>query len=202
MRLVESQTLHRTLGAPHPTPGPRVAFRCKVGSQEIVWSFKTIFTGLHPICDSSGVPFPQGSPQQARAGQPLAGGFRGVLWTIRGDLDFFANALHLEHFHSNRPCFLCKADWEGVPWTDPRPQAAWRSTVYTKEAWKDQIETRVDHSLTVLLTPKLWLWSAATEIGQPVGERSPPPGSRPFRLPGPPNTATQLFIFALELVTN
>ena len=107
-----------------------------MSKQELIWSFEALFAGTHPSTDSSGADFPVGSPERARAGQALAGGFRGVLWVLRGDLDFFSNSLGLEHFHSNTPCFLCRANQSDVPWTDPRPNAAWRSTTWGKDDWR------------------------------------------------------------------
>jgi hypothetical protein len=72
-----------------------------------------------------------------RPGDMLAGGWRGVVWVLRGDLEYFANTLHLDHFGSLSPCFLCKAncDDNDAPWSDCRPEAAWRSRLWTKDDW-------------------------------------------------------------------
>ncbi len=94
-----------------------------------------VFHGEHPTRDSEGRAWADGSVEKELAGQPLAGGWRGVVWIIRGDLEWFANSLGLEHFSSLNPCFLCRADCidDSCPWTDPRPTAKWRATVWDKD---------------------------------------------------------------------
>jgi hypothetical protein len=103
--------------------------------QEIAWSFEAVFHGVHPARDSSGNEWTAGSVERNLAGKPLAGGWRGVLWILRGNLEYFANSLGLERFASNSPCFLCHADCleDGAPWTDPRPSARWRATLWHKD---------------------------------------------------------------------
>jgi hypothetical protein len=99
---------------------------------ELAWSFNALFEGTHPSTNSSGEPWPPHSPEAERAGKPLAGGRRGVLWALRGDLEYFSNSLHLEHFASGHPCFLCRADCkdDSMPWVDTRPTAKWRATCW------------------------------------------------------------------------
>ena len=70
------------------------------------------------------------------------------------------NDLHRPQFNSGSPCFLCNADRERCPWTDLRPQAAWRSRLVTPLAW-----TFTDkHAL--FRTPGLGLnlWHVAVDV--------------------------------------
>ncbi len=73
-----------------------------------MWSFAIIFEGTHPHQDASGNVYPAGSPEHALAGKPIAGGWRGAVWIVRGDLEFFGNSLKLEHFASLSPCFCAR----------------------------------------------------------------------------------------------
>ena len=45
-------------------------------------------------------------------GKPLADGYFLVLWSIKGDLDYFAKQLHLRHYSRNEFCELCPANAE------------------------------------------------------------------------------------------
>lgn len=101
-----------------------------------MWSLRALYDGVHPATDAKGAPWPPLSQEAARAGKPLAGGYRGVVWLLKGDLEYFANSLHLNHYASRSPCFLCKAGCDAAaPWTDPRQTAAWRATCHTKDVW-------------------------------------------------------------------
>jgi len=55
------------------------------------WSFEALYRGTWPSHDHDGQVL-----HDAKAGQPLAGGYYGVLWALRGDLDYFQNTLNLE----------------------------------------------------------------------------------------------------------
>lgn len=96
----------------------------------LAWSFRALFLGKHPSTDPAGNPWPPNSREAQLAGTPLAGGLRGVVLVIRGDLEYFSNTLHLEHFSSAEPCCLCLANRDSVPWNDHRPTAEWRSTCW------------------------------------------------------------------------
>ena len=47
----------------------------------------------------------KGSPFFANKGKPLENGYKGVVWAVMGDADFFALALGLPHWASKRPCY-------------------------------------------------------------------------------------------------
>ena len=43
------------------------------------------------------------------ANQPLAGGYFGVIYALKGDLEYFTKSLKLRHFNSLDMCDLCPA---------------------------------------------------------------------------------------------
>eukprot|EP00974_Lingulodinium_polyedra_P004975 467644-Lingulodinium_polyedra.AAC.1 len=78
----------------------------KVGMWEVImWSFKALFRGTHPAEDWLGRPWPAGSSESHLAAQraPLAGGFFCVLWSIKGDLDWYTKGLWLKSYNGNEP---------------------------------------------------------------------------------------------------
>ena len=76
----------------------------------IVWSLKALHNGKWPSHDHNGVRYKAGSADAQMAGKPLAEGFFGVLWLLKGDLDYFAKVLGLRNYGSNTPCDLCPCD--------------------------------------------------------------------------------------------
>ena len=94
---------------------------------EIVKSFEILYSGV----------FPAG---HAKAGQFIAGGYRFIIFIIKGDLEWIANTLRLEHFGSLTPCFVCRCDCDddSRPWTDVRATAGWIGTEWSSvEEWRD-----------------------------------------------------------------
>ena len=66
----------------------------------------------------------------------LAGGFSGVLFVLRSDLEFLSTHFHLNNTASNQPCFLCQADRDmQSTWTDCRQSAEWRRTIWSATDW-------------------------------------------------------------------
>ena len=100
------------------------------------WDLNALWSGKHPPADHNGTPWPPNSAEASIAGTPLAGGFFGVPWVFRGDLDYLANALGLEHYGSHTPCALCQADRSQRPWADFRAGSAWKATVWSDTAWR------------------------------------------------------------------
>ena len=47
--------------------------------------------------------------EKEMAGKPLADGLFAVLLCLKGDLDYFAKALHLRHYNANEMCDMCPA---------------------------------------------------------------------------------------------
>lgn len=102
------------------------------------WSFYWLFVGKWPLRDHEEKPYPPGSPEADKAGTPLAGVFFGTLWCLKGDLDHMTKVYRLPRWDSLSPCALCGANKSDKPWTDGRPTAAWRSTIFTNSEWHSQ----------------------------------------------------------------
>ena len=78
--------------------------------KHLLWSFKALASGKHPGKDADNKPLEKGSVFFPKAGLPLhPKGYRGVLWSVIGDHDFFANSLALPHWSSKHPCWECDA---------------------------------------------------------------------------------------------
>ena len=62
-------------------------------------------------------------------GLPLADGWRAVLVTIRGDLDWFQKMLHLLRVNAAKPSRFCDCDSrdDSVPWSDFRDRQLCRT---------------------------------------------------------------------------
>lgn len=101
----------------------------------LAWSLRALWDGRWPTTDASGAPFPAGSSDARRAGTPLAGGYFFTVFCIRADLEFLSSALGLEHTSGRQPCTCCRANSTTVPWTDHRPTAGWRQTIWTNPPW-------------------------------------------------------------------
>ena len=102
----------------------------------LVWSFGVLQTGKWPHKDAKGRAYPSGSPEADRAGTFLAGGWTATLWLLLGDLEHFALSYDLEHYASNSPCFLCKANTTTMPWTDCRRNlASWLQNTWDNASW-------------------------------------------------------------------
>ena len=74
----------------------------------VVWSFKALLAGFHPSLGPNEEPLEPNSLMHSLKGQPLSPGrFKGVLWCIQGDHEFFSNVLHLPHWNNDMPCWEC-----------------------------------------------------------------------------------------------
>ena len=119
----------------------------------ILWSLLALQSGLHPRFDWEGTPWPAGSHEAAVAGSYLAAGFCAVIWLIKGDMDWIANSLGLEHYGAKLPCPWCRCNtvqdaneewamfWNEIPkpWNDWGDDAAWQRTIWTNVAeWISQ----------------------------------------------------------------
>ena len=81
--------------------------------------------------------YPQGSLGYKRRGKPLAGGWSAILFTLQGDMDYFASVLKLPNWQTKKKCcVLCQADAEGLnSWKNFGPSAPWVSTCWTPQSW-------------------------------------------------------------------
>lgn len=110
----------------------------------IAWPLLILQGGKFPQLDSQGRRFDEGTDSFLKKGQVFAGGLIGIVFVVRGDLDWLANSLRLEHTASRFPCPWCEGntieddnDLLGAMWNiPPRPYndiavgAAWRATVW------------------------------------------------------------------------
>lgn len=87
--------------------------------------------------------YTKNSDEGKKAGQWIAGGFKGVLVQLGGDLDYLAKYLGLPRssLHSN-PCGMCKCTFHGVlSWMDNRECAAWIRSLLTVSNWKEHLKS-------------------------------------------------------------
>ena len=63
--------------------------------QEVCWSFAALLKGTWPTHNSSNKPLKKGDRGYEEKGKPLANGFKGVLWCVMGDAEFFCKFLTL-----------------------------------------------------------------------------------------------------------
>jgi len=109
----------------------------------MAWSFEAIAAGKHPTLDWDGNPWGAGTRQAKVAGRPLAGGYYGVLYSLRGDLEFFRGHFGFPAANAMRPCIKCAAtssDTE-LRWSDfRRGEAGWMAAQYVdREGCKHRI---------------------------------------------------------------
>ena len=106
-------------------------------SRQLKWSLYWLFIGKHPNRDEHDVHYTPESPEGRLAGTSLAGGYYGVLWLIRGDLDHMAKAFGFPYATAASPCGCCQANSTDKPWTDGRLEtAAWATSIWTHDSWK------------------------------------------------------------------
>ena len=86
----------------------------------VQWDLETLWAGTHPARDPEGMLWPRGSEEAKLAGTPLCNGFFAVPWIMKGDLDYYAKAMGLEHWSSHNPCLCCRVNRTDRPWTDFR----------------------------------------------------------------------------------
>ena len=100
--------------------------------RRFVESLRALWLGTWPDTNMSGEPDP-------KAGQWIAGGYFGIIYINRGDLDWMASHFHLANVSSRRPCSLCRCTnlgtvGEQFPWTDVNYPPVWETTCITDEA--------------------------------------------------------------------
>lgn len=78
-----------------------------------------------------------GSLEAQRSGTWLASGWKGVLWALTGDLDYFVAMLGAPNYSlKSGPCMHCKCTGTGdLTWTNFSETALWRSTRWDASAW-------------------------------------------------------------------
>ena len=101
--------------------------------------FEILFCTIHAMCLISlhSPRYPKGSLGYKRKGLPLAGGWSAILFTLQGDMDYFASVLKLPKWQTKKKCcVLCQADAEGHnSWKNFDTSAPWVSTCWTPQTW-------------------------------------------------------------------
>lgn len=100
------------------------------------WSLYWMFLGVWPKRDHTGERYPPDSELGKRAGTPLAGGYYGVLWCLRGDLEHMCKVYGFPFWNTASPCGLCACNRSDAPWTDATANARWRSSVWDNDTWR------------------------------------------------------------------
>jgi len=112
--------------------------------KDVMWSFEHLNRGEWPAGDPKGRPWPPGSLDAIRAGQPLAGGHFGVVWGLKADLNHLSKAWGLKHYNSNTPCELCRCNRSeevAYRFNNFRKDAAWKTSLVSAEDWKAENPT-------------------------------------------------------------
>eukprot|EP00971_Amphidinium_carterae_P204394 4056081-Amphidinium_carterae.1 len=96
------------------------------------WSFAHLWLGMHPCMRHDNTAWKlDESKGRALAGRPLK---RAFLAQLRGDYDFFAREVRLQHWSSLQPCWLCQVQKANLENLDAFRTLAWSSDEYFK--WK------------------------------------------------------------------
>jgi len=107
----------------------------------LLWSFTAAFRGCHPGADWHGKRWPAGSSEAILAASEtrIAGGFFFVIWSIKGDLDWYAKGLGLKSYNANDPCEFCPCSKDGAKGLWPMnfgPTCAWKNQLHTRTSWR------------------------------------------------------------------
>jgi hypothetical protein len=111
---------------------------CKV----IVWSLQSLFEGKHPSHDHNGNVFSDHSADAVLQGTPLTShcsDFFGVLWSVKGDIKWYSEGLHLANHASNEPCDYCGVSKVGSSewWpTNFASRAPWKQSLRSAQDWR------------------------------------------------------------------
>jgi hypothetical protein len=80
----------------------------------MMWSFNALFEGRWPNIDHLGRPYDPQSSEGQLAGQYLAParstGYSAILWSVKGDWDYFSKTLGLKSYSANAYCDFCEID--------------------------------------------------------------------------------------------
>ena len=110
--------------------------------RQLCRSLRILYDGVWPATTMTGAPDP-------RAGTPLAGGYYGLIYVNKGDLEWMSAHFRLAHGSSRSPCSLCRCTNIGhgqdeMPWTDVNSPPSWLPSCWTDEAGERYLLTRVE----------------------------------------------------------
>ena len=136
----------------------------------ISWSFRALFEGKFPSTDHRGRRYTARSDPDdfARAGTLLAEGRCGVIWGIKGDLEYMWKDMYLKHYRRDDFCECCLSSiGTGVPpgmhSYNFAEDAAWRSTLHSNASWR---ATKTPDSLHRLFREFDFLSSCNLEVDE------------------------------------
>lgn len=108
--------------------------------RKVTHSFYFLGLGIHPTVDDLNNAYGHGTSEAELAGTWLADGYKGVLWSLKGDLDHFFKALLLRSYNAVSPCDFCPCYTRGRyfrNWpTYFENDASWMVSLFTKEQWR------------------------------------------------------------------
>ena len=105
----------------------------------LIWSLQAGFNGKWPAANENGRKWRKGTVEAKLAGSPLAGGFRMVLWSLKGDLDHVFKSYGCCNYNSNSPCEYCPCDRSNnklMLFNYFGLDAMWKKMVFSPGAWR------------------------------------------------------------------
>lgn len=95
--------------------------------EELFWSLNALWEGRWPATNRRGDALTGG-------GEFLAGGYYGIVWLVKGDLEWYQNDLKICVYGSANPCCFCNTS--NLNMFDFRPEAAaWLPTCWQDAPW-------------------------------------------------------------------
>jgi len=109
------------------------------------WGIEAWFSGVHPPHDHEHQPWTRGTDGFNMKGTPIAGGYFGVPWHARADLDALATHLGMEHTSSHHICHCCPVSRpragmpENMLWTYFKPDMLWKQMLWCNNdaGWRE-----------------------------------------------------------------
>eukprot|EP00959_Pyramimonas_sp_CCMP1952_P309646 6480016-Pyramimonas_sp.AAC.1 len=108
--------------------------------KNLCWTLRALFDGVFPAHDWTGSPCDHRSAEGVLAGTPLCSldePYFGVLWSVKGDLDWYFKGLGLKSYNSVAPCEFCPCD-------RTKPKALWPTSFHATAEWKRKLHTSVE----------------------------------------------------------
>lgn len=115
-------------------------------SEYMVWNNSILESGVHPLVDHTGRPFPDGSKRNKRAGTALAGGWRASFVTWLGDQKEKKLVHKSPHwFRAKKICDKCEAS--------VAHDATYPAYEFGVCKWSDTLKTRAVYDDEQALVP-------------------------------------------------
>ena len=110
------------------------------------WSMYWLYMGVHPECDWNQQPWTDKHKLfKDKAGEKLADGLFGMVYCIKGDLDYFTKGLFLRNYNSNELCDLCPAtrheSTPGLLYNNFSESCEWKHRCYNHRFWRSLYTT-------------------------------------------------------------